>query len=96
MGIPYTAPAAQPTTQPTGQPDTQTAAPVKTGGGQTSLRYGINPASGKPLTASELRDRAAARREPATVSTGTDTSTASTTTASKNYRFYAICWYCEC
>lgn len=53
----------------------KTAAPVKTGGGQTSLRYGINPVNGKPLTASELRDRAAARREPATVSTGTDTPT---------------------
>jgi hypothetical protein len=42
----------------------KTTTPAKTGGGQTSLRYGINPVNGKPLTATELRDRAAARREP--------------------------------
>ena len=67
MGIPYTAPAAQPVSQA----DAQTAAPAKTGGGQTTLRYGINPANGKPWTATELGDRAAARREPANAPTGT-------------------------
>ena len=81
MGIPYTAPATQPTAQTADQTDAQAAAPAKTGGGQTSLRYGINPVNGKPLTATELRNRAAARREPATVSTGTDIPTAPTTTA---------------
>jgi hypothetical protein len=70
MGIPYTAPAAQ------------TATPAKTGGGQTTLRYGINPANGKPFTATELGDRAAARREPANAPTGTAKPLAPTTTTS--------------
>jgi hypothetical protein len=84
MGIPYTATAQPATAQPAapaGQPDAQTAALAKTGGGQTSLRYGINPANGKPLTATELRDRAAARREPANVPTDTNTSSTTPTTA---------------
>jgi LysM repeat protein len=76
MGIPYTAPAAQPVSQA----DAQTAAPAKTGGGQTTLRYGINPANGKPWTATELGDRAAARREPANAPTGTAKPLAPTTT----------------
>ena len=32
---------------------------AKTSGGETSLRYGINPANGKPFTATELEKRAA-------------------------------------
>jgi LysM repeat protein len=76
MGIPYTSPAAQPVSQA----DAQTTAPAKTGGGQTTLRYGINPANGKPWTATELGERAAARREPANAPTGTAKSLAPTTT----------------
>jgi hypothetical protein len=64
MGIPYTAPA---TAQPLSQPDAQTAAPAKTGGGQTSLSYyGRNPATKKAWTATELRDRSAAATGTAT------------------------------
>jgi hypothetical protein len=71
MGIPYTAPA---TAQPAGQPDAQTAAPAKTGGGQTSLSYyGRNPATKKAWTATELRG------EPEKLST--DTAEPGTTTA---------------
>jgi hypothetical protein len=43
---------------------------IKTGGGQTSLRYGINPTNGKPFTATELDKRAAARTQPATTDAG--------------------------
>ena len=52
MGIPYTAP----TTQPTAQPAAQTAAP-KTGGASTQAYAGINPATKKPWTQQELRDK---------------------------------------
>jgi LysM repeat protein len=72
MGIPYTAPA---TAQPVSQPDAQTAAPAKTGGGQTSLSYyGRNPATKKAWTATELRG------EPKT--TSTDIAEPAATTAS--------------
>lgn len=57
MSIPYTAPAVQTTIQPTGQPDTQTAAPAKTGGASTQAYAGINPATKKPWTQQELRDK---------------------------------------
>lgn len=56
MGIPYTAPAAEPTTQPAGQADAQAAAP-KTGGASTQAYAGINPATKKPWTQQELRDK---------------------------------------
>jgi len=52
MGIPYTAPPAQPTAQPAAQ----TAAP-KTGGASTQAYAGINPATKKPWTQQELRDK---------------------------------------
>ena len=52
MGIPYTAP----TTQPTAQPAAQAAAP-KTGGASTQAYAGINPATKKPWTQQELRDK---------------------------------------
>jgi len=58
MGIPYTTPASEPTAQPStpvGQADTQTAAPVKTGGAQKEMpQYGTNPATGKTWTYDEL------------------------------------------
>jgi hypothetical protein len=81
MGIPYTAPAAEPTTQPTGQTDAQTAAP-KTGGASTQAYAGINPATKKPWTQQELRDKfypepAAAPVAPATTATATVTPAAS-------------------
>ena len=47
---------------------------IKTGGGQTSLRYGINPVNGKPFTATELDQRDAARMQPATTDTANATS----------------------
>ena len=62
MGIPYTAP----TTQPTAQPAAQAAAP-KTGGASTQAYAGINPATKKPWTQQELRDKF--YPEPATDST---------------------------
>jgi hypothetical protein len=69
MNIPYTAP----TTQPTAQPAAQTAAP-KTGGASTQAYAGINPATKKPWTQQELRDKfypepAAAPVDPATTAT---------------------------
>lgn len=49
---------------------------VKTGGGQTSLRYGINSTNGKPFTATELDKRAAARTQPATTDAEPDAANA--------------------
>jgi hypothetical protein len=59
MGIPYTA-------QPAGQSGAQAAAP-KTGGASTQAYAGINPATKKPWTQQELRDKF--YPEPATVAT---------------------------
>ena len=82
MGIPYTAPAAEPTTQTVGQTDAQTAASAKTGGASTQAYAGINPATKKPWTQQELRDKfypepAAAPVAPATTATATVTPAAS-------------------
>ena len=55
---------------------------IKTGGGQTSLRYGINPVNGKPFTATELDQRDAARMQPATTDTANATSPEATPAAS--------------
>ena len=53
---------------------------IKTGGAQTSLRYGINPANGKPFTGTELDQRAAARMQPATTDAANATPGATTAT----------------
>ena len=62
MGIPYTAPAAEPTSQPGTQPTDAGVKPVKGTASRSMPWVGTNPATGKPWTAGEIRDRGITRR----------------------------------
>jgi LysM repeat protein len=61
MGIPYTAPTTEPTAQPGAQTTGNKAAPATAS--RSMPWVGNNPATGKPWTAGEIRDRGIVRRK---------------------------------